>query len=145
DWAVREWPETRRDDRAINLFAQDLDLDAAMIAGCEGRAAHRCSYYYGRVGAEAVGLGKRPLNDSPEELASVTAMLGGAAFDSDKRLRGNLAHIVARQQDGHRVVFAGRGVEHGAPDSAFVFLGLLPLAAAEADFFLKAVYEGSGC
>ncbi len=137
DRAVGQGAETRRDERAIHLLAQDADLDAAMVFGQEHAAAHSRGHHNGGIRPQAVRLGERAFYHRAQVLAAIAALLLGAALDAHQRLGGHLRDFLGGQEHGDRVILAGGRVVHGASDCAFKLRPLLPLAASRRDLLLQ--------
>jgi hypothetical protein len=105
----------------IQSLAEDLDLDAAVVARHENAAAHGCGNDRRRVGAEAVRFRKRTRGDDSEIRATIDA-----ALDPDERLSGDLIDALLRQKHRERVVLRRGRVEHRAADRVAIFFALFP-------------------
>ncbi len=120
--AVGQRPESGRPEDAVGeFFAEDLDLDTAVVAGQEDPAPNGGGDDRGGIGAQPVGLGERASNDDPEVGAAV-----GMAPDAQHRLGRHLLYVVGRQQHRDGVVLAAGRVEHRAADGPDERFGLLP-------------------
>ncbi len=93
DGAVGQRAKPGRLQDAVDAFAHELDLDAAVVTGHEDAAVDRSRHNQRGVGAQSVRLGERALDHNAQVLAAVRL-----AVDPDQGLRWQGMQTVLREE-----------------------------------------------